>query len=72
MTESEARAILLRYLTVRTRPKCPLAWVGDMFEEDDIVFSFQGTIHAQDEDPRENFQHWHVVKRDGRCVMDME
>jgi len=71
ITEQEARTFLLQQMANIAWPKYPLAWVGDLVEEDDVAFTFEAAIHAEGEDPRDECVHWHVVKRDGRCVAAM-
>jgi len=72
MTESEARAILLKNMEKGTDHEYPHAWVGNLIAENNDSFCFEAGIYAEGEDPREDCGHWGVVKADGRCVLDME
>ena len=62
MTESEARNILLQHMEQSTNREHPLAWVGNLVEDDDYSFVFEATIYAHGNNPRKHFHHWFVNK----------
>ena len=67
MIVEQAKAILMGFLSTMCDEKYPIAWVGDVAEDRPATFILEGNIHAENEDPRDDYNHFFVNKDDGSC-----
>ena len=77
MNTSEAKNILLQFLSGmcpgdEDHPEPYIPWVGELVNEDQDSFVFEGTIHDKGEDPYDDMGQFTVNKKTGQCMFDIE